>query len=99
MGELDAVVVAIDNGLLIAGAGERSVCEALGAIAPLLGSPGFNGPMPGALEGQNVDVCPAFLDGEIVYVASVGRQGGDPWLIDFVDKGDLTVNFIEKGVP
>jgi hypothetical protein len=85
MGELDAVVVAIDNGLLIAGAGERSVCEALGAIAPLLGSPGFNGPMPGALEGQNVDVCPVFLDGEIVYVASVGRQGGDPWLTQSIN--------------
>ena len=33
-GQLDAVVVAIDNGLLVAGAGERSVCEALGAVAP-----------------------------------------------------------------
>lgn len=79
-GELDAVVVAIDNGLLVAGAGERSVCEALGAIAPLLGSPTFKGRLPGALEGQSVDVYPVFLDSETVYVASVGRRGGDPWI-------------------
>ena len=34
-GDLDALVVAIDNGLLVAGAGKRSVCEALGAVAEL----------------------------------------------------------------
>jgi hypothetical protein len=85
MGDLDAVVVAIDNGLLIAGAGERSICEALGAIAPLLGSRGFNGRIPAALEGQSVDVCPVFLEGETVYVASAGRQGGDPWLTESIE--------------
>ncbi len=51
-GELDALVVAIDNGLLVAGAGERSICEALGAVAPLMRSPSFNGRLPGALEGR-----------------------------------------------
>ena len=35
-GALDAVVVAIDNGLLVAGAGDESLCEALGAVAPLV---------------------------------------------------------------
>lgn len=79
-GELDAVVVAIDNGLLVAGAGERSVCEALGAIAPLMRSPTFSGRLPGLLHGQSVDVRPVYLDGETVYVASVGRRGGDEWL-------------------
>ena len=79
-GELDALVVAIDNGLLIAGAGERSVCEALGAIAPLMSSPSFTGRLPGALEGQSVDVRSVSLDGETVYVASVGRGSGDVWL-------------------
>jgi len=79
-GELDAVVVAIDNGLLVAGAGERSICEALGAVAPLLDSPLFNGRLPSALEGQSVDVCTVSLDGETVYVASVGRGSGDEWL-------------------
>ena len=79
-GQLDAVVVAIDNGLLVAGAGERSVCEALGAIAPLMSSPSFNGRVPGALEGQSLDVCEVTLDGETVYVASLGRSAGDAWL-------------------
>jgi hypothetical protein len=79
-GELDALVVAIDNGLLIAGAGERSVCEALGAVAPLMSSPSFTGRLPGALEGQSVDVRAVSLDGETVYIASVGRRGGDAWL-------------------
>jgi hypothetical protein len=79
-GELDALVVAIDNGLLIAGAGERSICEALGAVAPLMSSPSFSGRLPGALEGQSVDVRAVSLDGETVYIASVGRRGGDVWL-------------------
>jgi len=79
-GELDALVLAIDNGLLIAGAGERSVCEALGAVAPLMSSPSFTGRLPGALEGQSVDVRAVSLDGETVYIASVGRRGGDVWL-------------------
>ncbi len=79
-GDLDAVVVAIDNGLLVAGAGERSVCEALGAIAPLMSSPSFSGRLPGALEGQSVNVRSVSLDDQTVYVASVGRRGGDAWL-------------------
>ena len=79
-GELDAVVVAIDNGLLVAGAGERSICEALGAVAPLLGSPSFNGRLPSALEGQSVAVHSMSFEGETVYVATVGRGAGNEWL-------------------
>jgi hypothetical protein len=79
-GELDAVVVAIHNGLLVAGAGERSICEALGAVAPLVGSPSFNGRLPSALEGQSVEVHAMTFEGETVYVATVGRGGGDEWL-------------------
>ena len=79
-GDLDAMVVAIDNGLLVAGAGERSVCEALGAVAPLMGLASFRGPVPGSLVGQTIDVRPLSLDGETVYVASVGRYAGDRWI-------------------
>jgi hypothetical protein len=79
-GELDALVVAIDNGLLVAGAGERSVCEALGAVAPLMGSPSFNGRIPGALIGQSIEVRSISLEGETVFVASVGRSTGDEWV-------------------
>jgi len=76
-GELDALIVAIDNGLLVAGAGERSVCEALGAIAPLLSAPSFRGRLPAALEGQSVAIRAVFLEGETIYVASVGRHSAD----------------------
>jgi hypothetical protein len=84
-GDLDAVIVAIDNGLLVAGAGERSVCEALGAIAPLMSSPAFTGRLPGALEGQSVDVRSLSVDGETLYVASVGRRAGATWLQESID--------------
>jgi len=83
-GELDALVVAIDNGLLVAGAGERSICEALGAVAPLMSSPAFTGRLPGALEGQSVDVRSLSLDGETLYVASLGRHGGTSCLNDSI---------------
>lgn len=76
-GELDAMIVAIDNGLLVAGAGERSVCEALGAVAPLIGSSTFDGPIPGSLVGQRIDVRSISLEGQTVYVASVGRSVND----------------------
>ncbi len=75
-GELDAMVVATDNGLLVAGAGERSVCEALGAIAPLMASTTFDGRVPRALVGQRIGVRPLFMDGETVYLASLGRTDG-----------------------
>jgi hypothetical protein len=79
-GELDALIVAIDNGLLIAGAGERSVCEALGAVAPLVGSPRFDGRIPGSLIGQQIEVRSISLEGEKVFVASVGRGTSDDWV-------------------
>lgn len=79
-GELDAMVVAIDNGLLIAGAGERSVCEALGAIAPLMASPSFNGRVPGSLVGQRIDVRSISLEGQKVFVACAGRSVSDDWI-------------------
>ena len=79
-GELDAMVVAIDNGLLVAAAGERSVCEALGAVAPLLSSPSFNGRMPGSLVGQSIDVRAISLEGETLYVATAGRSKSEEYL-------------------
>lgn len=79
-GALDAVVVAIDNGLLVAGAGDRSLCEALGAVAPLVEGSGFDGMMPTALDGQSIDVRTMRLEGEMLYVATAGHAGGDVWL-------------------
>ena len=56
------------------------MCEALSAVAPLIGSPSFNGRVPGALVGQRVDVRSISLEGETVYVASVGRSTDDEWM-------------------
>lgn len=83
-GELDAMVVATDNGLVVAGAGERSVCEALGAIAPLIASPSFHGRIPGALVGQSIGVRPLCLDGETLYIASAGRRDGSTLIQDSI---------------
>ena len=79
-GALDAMVVAIDNGLLVAGAGDESLCEALGAVAPMVDCPTFDGTMPTALDGQNIDIRTMRLEGEMLYVASAGHAGGDVWL-------------------
>jgi hypothetical protein len=79
-GSFDAVVVAIDNGLLVARAGDASVCEALGAVAPLLDGTGFDGPWPKALEGQSIDVRTTRFEGETLFLASSGDAGGDVWL-------------------
>ena len=79
-GALNAVVVAIDNGLLVAGAGNESLCEALGAVAPLVDGATFEGTMPRPLDGQNIDVRTMRLEGEMLYVASAGHSGGDIWL-------------------
>lgn len=87
LGELDAIVVAIDNGLLVAGAGDQSVCETLGAVAPLVTSASFDGSLPRALDGigPSIDVRSFSLGGETVYVASVGRFAGDAWLQRSID--------------
>ncbi|MDH3728168.1 MAG: hypothetical protein OER77_11610 [Myxococcales bacterium] len=79
-GALEAVVVAIDNGLLVAGAGDRSLCEALGAVAPLVDGSRFEGALPRALNGQNIDVRTMRIEGEMLYVASAGHWAGDVWL-------------------
>ena len=87
LGELEAVVMAIDNGLLVASAGDDSVCEALGAVAPLLTSASFDGSLSRALDGigPSIDVRSFSLGEETVYVASVGRFAGDVWLQRSID--------------
>ena len=84
-GSLEAVVIAIENGLLVAGAGARQVCEALGAVAPLLADEAPCGVMPNALDGRIVDVRMTQVDGEVLYVASAGAAKSDAWLRRSVD--------------
>ncbi len=79
-GAFDAIVLAIDNGLVVAEAGEQGVCQALGAIAPLLEGPGFRGPLPDGLRHETIEVTMRRVRGESLYVASAGKLGADFWL-------------------
>lgn len=87
LGGLDAMVVAIDNGLVVAGAGDDAVCEALGAIAPFVRVSSFDGPLPQALDGvgPEIRVRSVSIGSETVYVASIGRAAGDAWLRRSID--------------
>jgi hypothetical protein len=84
-GNLDAVVLAGRNGLLVAGAGEPRLCEALSAVAPVLGEPRFDGRLPEVLRGQRIGVRSLSVDGEMLFVASAtlakrAKHGGAGWL-------------------
>lgn len=79
-GALDAMVVAIDNGLMVAGAGEPSLCEALSAAAPLVDNARFTGAFPETLDGQSVAVRTVHVQGETLFVASAGHRDSDHWL-------------------
>lgn len=79
-GKLDAIVVADDSGVVVAGAGAWPVCEELAAYAPLLAQgvwrePGLDagGLAAGGL-GADVDVQPVDLDGQSVLLCA--RGGG-----------------------
>ncbi|MEM7138834.1 MAG: hypothetical protein AAF500_19815 [Myxococcota bacterium] len=76
-GKLDALVLGIDNGLMVAGAGEPDLCEALSAAAPFLGDDAFPGSMPEALDGQNIQVRALRLLGETLFVASAGQGAAE----------------------
>ena len=97
----NAATTAIHNGLLVAGAGERSVCEALGAVAPLLSSTSFNGRLPRALEGQDhgADV-PGFAGKRIVALVDHSRFVDDHPMRDEVarveDHGLPVVEPVER---
>ena len=78
-GRLDAIVVADDAGVVVAGAGAWAVCEELAAYAPLLAQGVWN--EPGATRGSRVselrtevDVQPVELDGQTVLICARGGQ-------------------------
>lgn len=84
-GKLDAVVLAAKNGLLVAGAGEPKLCEALSAVAPVLNDPHFDGRLPERLRGQRIGVRSVAVEGETLFVASAtlakrATRSGDGWL-------------------
>lgn len=71
-GNLEAVVLANDEGLSLASAGESAVCQELAAIAPFLGRGHFGLPLPPMLRGAEVAVRPLLVHGMPLYLATVG---------------------------
>jgi hypothetical protein len=59
----DAIVVADDTGLVVAGAGAWVACEELAAYAPLLASAGLSGPRPGRSSAPAAADAPWRADG------------------------------------
>ena len=77
-GHLDAVVVADDAGIVVAGAGAWATCEELAAYAPLLAhgvwtEPGAPGTSRLAEMRTEVDVQPVDVEGQTVLLCARGR--------------------------
>lgn len=71
-GQIEALVVADDEGLLLAASGDPSVCEELGAIAPLVAQSPFGMRMPPLLRGGEVALRPVTAYGQQLWVACLG---------------------------
>ena len=69
---LEALVLADDDGLAIAAAGDPAVCRELSAIAPLMAKSILGIPMPPLLRGAEVAVRLVHVHGQPLYLASVG---------------------------
>ena len=68
---LEALVLADDQGMPLAGAGDRAVCAELAAMAPLM-TRSLGMPMPPLLRGADVAVRTLRVHGQALYLASVG---------------------------
>jgi hypothetical protein len=69
--KLEAVVLADDDGLSLAEAGDPAVCAELAAIAPLM-TRTLGMPLPPLLRGADVAVRALRVHGQLLYLASVG---------------------------
>ena len=93
-GQLDAVVIAIDNGLLVAGAGERSVCPDCHNLLGGFGSGGSRG--GGALVDRVVSRATRRVAAATPDVAQYGQRpsrfcpAGRPDPADDRDQDDVT---------
>lgn len=71
-GNIEALVLADDEGLVVASSGDASTCAELGAIAPLVARSAMGMPMPPLLRGAEVAIRPVRIYGQSLYLASVG---------------------------
>ena len=69
--KLEALVLADEQGLPLAEAGDTAVCAELAAIAPLIGRT-MGMPLPPLLRGADVAVRSVRIHGQPLYLASVG---------------------------
>lgn len=69
---LSALVLADDDGLVVASSGDRALCAELAAIAPLHSRSPLGMPMPPLLRGAEVAVRPLQMNGQHLYMCSVG---------------------------
>jgi hypothetical protein len=81
-GQLEAIVVADDSGVVVAGAGAWATCEELAAYAPLLAQgqwtePGLDDTSRVAELRRQVDVQPVDVDGQIVLLCLMGARARD----------------------
>jgi hypothetical protein len=74
-GSLEAIVVADDWGVVVAGAGSWAVCEELAAYAPLLvQGAGLRDPTRLAEMRDQIDVQPVAVDGQRVLLCARGGR-------------------------
>lgn len=71
-GRLEALVLADDDGLALATAGDPGVCRELAAIAPLWAKSILGIPLPPLLRGAEVAVRLVHVHNQPLYLASVG---------------------------
>ncbi|MBC7170785.1 MAG: hypothetical protein H5U40_00070, partial [Polyangiaceae bacterium] len=71
-GGLEALVLADDTGMVVASAGDSGVCEELAAVAPLMGRAPLGMPLPPLLRGAEVAVRALSMNGQDLFLASVG---------------------------
>lgn len=71
-GGLEALVVSDCDGLLVAHAGDDTVCEELGAYAPLMTRSVMGMRLPPLLRGGEVAVRSLTLNGQELFLSAVG---------------------------
>lgn len=69
---LHALVLADNDGLEVAGAGDRAIRAELSAMAPLIARCIMGVPLPPLLRGADVSVRAIELNGQPLYIASAG---------------------------
>ncbi len=71
-GNLEAVVLADAAGILLAHAGDKRTCDALGALAPLGPWAKVSGVMADLVGGRDIAVRPLRLHGAPIFLAALG---------------------------